>query len=228
MDRREIIRLSAVLASGMVLPALVRASALSQKDALAGLREALQRGATAAVGSLGKTDGFLANDRVRIPLPTALDQASGLLRAAGQGKRMDELVTAMNRAAESAVPLAKPLLSNAIQSMSVSDAQKVLSGGDTSVTEFFAGKTRQPLSTHFLPIVRQSTDRLSLARKYNDLAGKASKFGLVKGEDADVAQYVTGKALDGLFFMIGEEERRIRRDPIGTGSAILKKVFSGL
>jgi hypothetical protein len=134
----------------------------------------------------------------------------------------------MNRAAEQAVPLALPLLKSAIKSMSVSDAQQILSGGDTSVTEFFAGKTREPLSVQFLPIVSKATERLSLTKRYNELAGKAAGMGLLKGDQANVQQYVTGKALDGLFLMIGEQEKKIRQDPVGTGSAILKKVFGSL
>lgn len=228
MNRREIIQAWGACLGGMVLVPSAQALNLSQRDALGGLREALQRGAQAAVAELGKPDGFLANAQVHIPLPATLQKAAGLLRAAGQGKRLDELETAMNRAAEAAVPQAKPLLLSAIKSMTVEDAQKVISGGDTSVTDFFAGKTREPLSTRFLPVVRQTTERVSLARKYNDVAHKAAKLGLMSEADADVAQYVTGKALDGLFLMIGAEEKRIRQDPIGTGSKLLQKVFGSL
>ena len=133
----------------------------------------------------------------------------------------------MNRAAESAVPQAAPLLRNAVKSMSVDDALRIVRGGDTAVTDFFAGKTREPLSVQFLPIVTRATERASLASKYNAVAGKVSGMGLVKREDANLEHYVTGKALDGLYTMIGEEERKIRRDPVGTGSALLRKVFGG-
>lgn len=192
------------------------------------LRTALEKGAQAAVSELGRVDGFLANDKVRIPLPSVLESAAPLLKTLGRGRQLDELQTTMNRAAEQAVPMALPLLKSAIRSMSVSDAQHILSGGDTSVTEFFADKTREPLTAQFLPIVSKATERLSLTRRYNDLAGKAAGMGLIKGDQANVQQYVTGKALDGLFFMIGEQEKQIRRDPVGTGSAILKKVFGSL
>lgn len=230
-NRREIIQ-GLLQGGGAILlagaPWRLAQAGLSQRDALAGLREALQRGAQSAVEQLGRPDGFLSNARVHIPLPDTLRQASGLLRAAGQGKRLDELETAMNRAAEAAVPQARPLLVNAIKSMTVQDAQQVLGGGDTSVTDFFAGKTREPLTGRFLPVVRKTTARVALAQRYEELAGKASKLGLMSAADADVAQYVTGKALDGLFLMIGEEEKRIRQDPVGTGSALLRKVFGGL
>ncbi len=201
---------------------------LSETDAAAGIRAALEKGASSAVGLLGRTDGFLGNPKVRIPLPGVLEDAAKLLRKTGQGKRVDELVTAMNRAAEAAVPEAKPLLINAVKSMSVEDARKVISGGDDSVTQFFAGKTRSPLAEKFLPIVTKATEKVSLASKYNAVAGKALGLGLVKKEDANVQQYVTGKALDGLFLMIGEEERKIRQNPAAAGSAIIKQVFGAL
>ena len=204
------------------------AADLSESDAALGVRAALERGAVAAVGLLGRTDGFLGNPKVRIPLPGYLEDAGKMLKALGQQKRVDELVTAMNRAAEAAVPEAKALLVSAVKSMSVEDGRKILTGGDNSVTDFFAGKTREPLGVKFLPIVTKATQKVSLAAKYNAVAGKAAGLGLVKQEDANVEQYVTGKALDGLYLMIGEEERKIRRDPVGTGSAILKKVFGAL
>jgi HEAT repeat protein len=201
---------------------------LSETDAARGVRTALERGAVAAVGLLGRTDGFLGNPKVRIPLPGFLEDAAKMLGALGQQRRVDELVTAMNRAAEAAVPEARTLLVNAVKSMSVEDGRKILTGGDNSATEFFAGKTREPLGVKFLPIVTKATQKVALADKYNAVAGKAAGFGLVKKEDANIQQYVTGKALDGLYLMIGEEERKIRRDPVGTGSAILKKVFGAL
>lgn len=207
------------------LPA--HANLLSQADAVSGIRAALERGAVAAVGLLGRTDGFLGNPKVRIPLPRFLEDAAKLLRATGQGKRVDELEVSMNRAAELAVPEAKPVLVQAAKSLTADDAVRIVRGGDTSVTDYFAGRTRSPLSEKFLPIVTRATQRVSLADKYNALAGRATKLGFVKPEDANLQRFVTGKALDGLFLMIGEEERKIRQDPVGTGSAILRKVFGG-
>ena len=204
---------------------VVRAAPFGENDAAAGIRTALQRGADTAVAQLGRTDGFLGNPQVRIALPHALQQAAQLLRALGQQRHVDELITAMNRAAEAAVPEAKPLLVNAVKSMSVEDAVQIVRGGDTSVTEFFVGKTREPLAQKFLPIVTRATQRVAPAEKYNDFAAKAAGLGLLDPQEANVQQYVTAKALDGLFLMIGEEEKKIRRDPIGTGSAILRRVF---
>ena len=203
------------------------AFALGESEAASGVRAALERGADSAVSLLGKPGGFLDNPQVKIPLPGALNSAAKMLRAIGQQGRVDDLVNSMNRAAESAVPAAKPLLLNAVHAMSVEDAVKIVHGGDTSVTDFFAAKTRAPLGEKFLPIVTEETQKVSLTAKYNAVASKGSSFGLVKPEDANVEQYVTRKTLDGLFFMIGQEEKKIRADPVGTGSAILKSVFGG-
>ena len=205
-----------------------QAAAVSETDAASGVRMLLERGAVSAIGLLGKSDGFFGNPLVRIPLPGYLNDAAKLLKAVGQQKRLDALVLAMNRAAEAAMPEAKSLLVGAVKAMSVEDARDIITGGDNSVTTFFSGKTREPLGLTFLPIVTKATEKVSLADKYNSIAGRAASLGFVKKEDANIQQYVTGRALDGLFLMIGEEERKIRKDPIATGSAILKKVFGSL
>ncbi len=230
MNRRQFHHTSTRMLAAMVAMVYGQAHALSLADltdgeASQGLKTALEKGAQAAISLLGRKDGFLGNDKVRIPLPGFLDDAAKLLKTFGQGRRVDELVTAMNRAAESAVPMAKDLLMDAIRSMSVTDAKNILTGGDTSVTEFFAAKTREPLTGKFLPVVTTATQKVALASKYNRVASKAAGIGLVSKEDANIEQYVTGKTLDGLYLVIGEEERKIRQDPVGTGSAILKKVF---
>ncbi|MBC7381008.1 MAG: DUF4197 domain-containing protein [Burkholderiaceae bacterium] len=233
MDRRQFSS-SASAALGLLLVATyehahaLSLADLSQTDASQGLKTALEKGALAAISILGKPDGFLQNAKVRIPLPGFLEDAAQLLKTFGQGKRVEELVTSMNRAAETAVPLGKDLLVNAVKSMSVGDAKKILSGGDNSVTSFFAEKTRAPLGLKFLPVVTAATQKVGLADKYNKVAAKASGIGLVKKEDANIEQYVTGKTLDGLYTVIGDEEKKIRQDPVGTGSEILKKVFGSL
>lgn len=233
MDRRHFNSFPVPFLASIFLLAQHRAEAfsiddLSNADAAKGLKAALEQGAINAISLLGKQDGFLGNDKVRIPLPGYLEDASKLLRTFGQGARIDELLTAMNRAAEAAVPMAKDILVGAVKSMNVTDAKKILTGGETSVTTFFAEKTRAPLSIKFLPVVTQATQKFGLVDKYNQVAGKAADFGLVKKEDANIQKYVTAKTLDGLFLMIGEEEKKIRLDPVGTGSAILKKVFGAL
>lgn len=232
MQRRQF-TITASLGALLVLATVERAHALtldnlSNTDATQGLKAALEKGALSAISLLGTTDGFLGNDKVRINLPGSLQDAVNLLRTLGQGGRVDELITAMNRGAEAAMPMAKDMLVNAVQTMSVTDAKGILTGGDTAVTQFFAGKTRPSLSVKFLPVVTHATEKVGLAQKYNDVAGKASEMGLLKKEDANIQQYVTGKALDGLYFMISEEEKKIRQNPVGYGSAILSKVFGAL
>ncbi len=202
--------------------------AISRTDATAALKAALDKGSIAAVDKLGVVDGFLDNPKVKIPLPPAIAKVERALRFAGLQDQADELVTSMNHAAEQAVPLAKPLLANAVKSMSVADAKKILSGGETSVTDYFKGKTSQPLATKFLPIVKTQTDKAGLARQYNSLIGRVTELGLAKNADPNIESYVTRKALDGLYTMIGDEERAIRANPVEYGSAVISKVFGAL
>jgi len=202
--------------------------AISNADATSALRATLERGAGQAVAQLGKAGGFLDNPKVRIPLPGGLKQAESLLRAMGRGRELDELVTTMNRAAEQAVPQAKQLLVAAVKSMTVADAKGILGGGDDSVTQFFKSRTQAPLTERFLPIVTQQVSRLGLAKRYNALAGQASKLGLMKERDASVERYVTTRALDGLYLMIAEEERAIRQDPVKAGSRVIERVFGAM
>jgi hypothetical protein len=233
MDRRQFSSVSISLAAFFGTLALKQAHALtladlSNADASKALKTALEKSALSAVSILGATDGFLGNEKVRIPLPGYLQDAANLLRTFGQGQRVDELITAMNRGAEAAVPMARDLLIKAVQTMTVTDAKAILSGGDTAVTEFFATKTRPALAVKFLPVVTKATEKVGLVDKYNQLAGKAAEFGLVKKEDANIQQYVTAKALDGLFTMVSEEEKKIRQNPVAYGSSILTKVFGAL
>jgi hypothetical protein len=227
MHRRQFAALSLFALPGLELRAQGLAG-LSELDAGKGVRAALEAGALAAIQLLGRPDGFLANPQVHIPLPGALKDAAKLLAALGLRRQLEELETAMNRAAEAAVPMAKNLLLEAVRGITVADAKKILSGGDTSVTEFFAGRTRPPLTTTFLPIVHRATEKVGAAQQYDRIAQQAQGLGLVKGEDASVDRYVTRKALDGLYFEIGEQEKKIRRDPVGTGSALLQKVFGAV
>lgn len=200
---------------------------LSNQDANAGMKAALEKGALAATDKLGVQNGFLNNDKVRIPLPPILEQARPLLKMTGRGKDLDNLVVAMNHAAEAAVPMAKPLLLDAVKSMSVTDAKNILTGGETSVTDFFRDKTSAQLAVQFLPIVKQVTDRANLSAKYNAALGSVSGLGATP-EQATVEGYVTQRTLDGLYKMIGEEEKAIRSDPAGSGSQIIGKVFGAL
>lgn len=228
-------RRQVVLGSGaLLLVGVTRARAenllsqLTDRDATAGLRAALERGAGVAVSLLGKADGFWQNDKVRIPLPEWLHKGERALRMFGLGKDLDDLHLGINRAAEQAVPAAKTLLVGAVRAMSVQDAKGILTGSDNSVTQFFETHTRTALHEKFLPIVSGVTQKIGLARRYDRLVDRAGTFGLVEADDAKINPYATTKSLDGLFLVIGEEEKKIRADPVGTGSAILKKVFGAL
>jgi len=201
---------------------------LSNKDTVAGMKEALTKGSQAAVEMLAKQDGFLENDRVRIRLPESLHKVEGLMRGLGMGKYADELVTTMNRAAEAAVAEARPLLVNAVKNMSVQDAKGILTGGEDAATQYFRRSTSAGLTSKFLPIVKKATQKVKLADKYNEFAGKGAKLGLIDQKDADLNNYVAQKALDGLFLMIAEEEKKIRKDPVGSASSIIHKVFGAI
>lgn len=216
------------LIAGLVMTSGVQAASLadlSNADTSKGLKEALSQSAGAAVAKLGKENGFLGDPRVKIPLPESLKKVEGMMRTFGMGKQADELVTRMNRAAEAAVPEAKAILLDAVKKMSVTDAKNIVTGGENAATEYFRNATSGPLRDKFLPIVTKATQKVQLAETYNQYAGKAEKFGLVKGEDAKIEEYVTRKALDGLYLMMAEEEKAIRQDPAGRSGYWLKKVF---
>ena len=201
---------------------------ITSREAASGLKAALERGATAAVARLGRTDGFFANPQVKIPLPESMQRAEKVMRRMGMGRSADELILALNRAAEAAVPHAKELFIDSVRRMSVQDAKAILQGGETAGTAYFRRTTEGELRKRFLPIVKQSTAKVGLAQQYNEYAEKGAAFGLVKKEDANLDNYVTQKALDGLFLMVGEEEKRIRKDPVRAGTDIAKKVFGAL
>lgn len=203
-------------------------SELSSKDTASGLKEALARGVDVAVGQLGKANGFMGDSRVKIPLPESARAAEKMMRTLGMKKQADELIEAMNRAAEMAVVEARPILSNAVKSMGFDDARGILTGGDDAATQYFKRTTSDAIAAKFLPIVKKSTAKVNLAGQYNQYAGKAAKFGLLDKNDADLDVYVTNKAMDGLFLMIAEQEKAIRKDPVGAGSSLLEKVFGAL
>jgi len=221
---------AAVLVAGLLLPLMASAQLdnITNKEAVAGLKAALEKGSQAAVGALGRTDGFLGNARVRIPMPESLQRTERLMRRMGMGKHADELIVTMNRAAEAAVPEAKQLLADAVKKMTVQDAKGILTGGDTAGTDYFERTTHKQLHDRFMPIVKRATAKVGVAQKYNEYAEKGASLGVVRKDDANLDEYVTGKALDGLYLMVAEEEKKIRKDPVGTGTAIIKKVFGSL
>lgn len=198
---------------------------LSSKDASSGLRAALDQGIDQAVAHLGVPGGFLSNPKVTIPLPSALEKVDRGLRLLGMGGDADALKTAMNHAAESAVAEAKPILKQALRRMTVEDAKGILTGGDDSATQYFRRVTADSLTAKFKPIVASATAKVKLASLYDEYAGKASKLGFIKGGDAHLNDYVTSKALDGLFSEMADEERAIRKDPLGQTSSLIRRVF---
>lgn len=203
-------------------------SDLTNKEASSGLKEALTQGVDKAVSMLGATDGFMGNSEVKIPLPSSLQKAQKVMKMMGMGKQSDELVLKMNRAAEAAVPEAKTLLVDSIKKMTVSDAKAILTGPQDAATQYFKKTTSTQMAAKFLPIVEKATANVQLADSYNKYAEQGSKLGLVKKEDANINQYVTKKALDGVYLMIAKEEAAIRQDPVGQASSLLKKVFGSI
>jgi hypothetical protein len=199
---------------------------ISNSEASSGLKQALTDGSAAAVAQLGAENGFLNNPKVKIPLPPALQRIESALRYTGMKRQADELVVAMNRAAEAAVPEAKALLVDSVRKMTLQDAKGILTGGDTAATEYFRRTTQAQLAVRFRPIVKKATDRVGLAEQYNNLARQAVQLGLMREQQSTIEGYVTEKALDGLYLMIAEQEKAFRANPLGAASDIVKRIFS--
>jgi len=200
-------------------------SGLSDVKIGSGLKEALQVGTENAVGLTGKTDGYFLNQVIKILMPEKLKTFEKGLRTVGYGPQVDEFVLSMNRAAEKAAPAAKQIFWDAIGEMTFDDARKILSGGDTSATEYFKGKTTNKLTTAFKPVVNKSMNEVGVTRQYKELVGRYESIPFVKKESFDIDQYVVTKALDGLFHMVGEEEKKIRKNPTARTTDLLKEVF---
>lgn len=199
--------------------------ALTPTEMSGALKEALTKGAEAAVSQLGKQDGFYGDKLLRIPLPDNLKKADSLMRTFGMGKQADDLILSMNRAAEAAVPEAQALLVTTVKNMTLDDAKGILTGGNEAATKYFREKTETQLDERFLPIVKNATDKVGLAKTYNKYAGLAARFGLLKADQATIEAYVSQQALDRLYRVIGQQEQAIRANPVGYGSDLIKKVF---
>lgn len=200
----------------------------SNKDQVGSLKQALTQGAETAVANLAKQDGYLGNPKVRIPLPDSLQKVDNTLRKFGMGSYADELVTSMNRAAEAAVPEAKNLLVGAVKNMTVEDAKGILTGSNDAATQHFRKNTEAALSGKFKPIVDKAMQKVKVAEKYDQFAGKGVKLGLVDERDAKLDDYITRKALDGLFLMMAEQEKAIRANPLEATGNLAKKIFSAI
>ena len=182
--------LAAVGALLLPLCALAGIESITASDSVAALKTALSQGTTHAIESLGVVDGFLKNPEVKIPLPPTLQKAESVMRLFGMGDQADALVVAMNRAAEAAVPEAKSLLVGAVQQMSLVDARQILTGGDDAATQYFRKVSYDKLEQKFLPIVKQTTDKVALSQQYNHFVGQAAQYGLVDTKDANVEGFL--------------------------------------
>ena len=203
-------------------------SGLTQTDASGGLKDALVQGAQVAVQQLGKPGGFSANQAVRIELPGYLGKAASAMKLMGMGDQVTQLENSMNQAAEAAVPQAQVLLIDAVKKITLQDAKSILSGSQDAATQFLEKSSREQIRGKFLPIVKQATDQVGLARQYNGFASQAAGLGLVNGNASSVEGYVTEKALDGLFLVIRQEEASIRKNPAAAATSLAKKVFGVL
>jgi hypothetical protein len=197
-----------------------------QKTTISGLKEALSIGTEKAVKSVSKTDGYFKNEMIKILLPDKVQQAADMIGKLGYQQQVDNLVLAMNRAAETAAPKATALFVQAIKEMSFDDARKILQGGNTAATEFFRGKTWDKLYGEFQPVVTGSMDKVGVAKAYKDFTAPVQALPFASKESFDLDRHVTNKALEGLFLMVGEEERKIRTDPAARVTDLLKKVFA--
>ncbi|MBN1614470.1 MAG: DUF4197 domain-containing protein [Deltaproteobacteria bacterium] len=198
---------------------------LDEETTVSGLKEALAIGAANAVGIVSGKDGYFANQAIKILLPEKIQKAAELLRAAGYGKQVDEFELSMNRAAETAAPKAKKHIIAAVKAMTFDDARKILSGGDTAATDFFRSKTQDKLFEEFKPIVGQSMEQVGVTLSYREMTSKFKVLPFIKAEALDLDRYVTQKALDGLFYMIAQEEQKIRTAPAARVTELLKTVF---
>ncbi len=198
---------------------------LGNDKIVAGLKEALQIGTGNAVKLTGVVDGYFKNAAIKILLPKQLDTLGKGLRAVGQGALVDEFVMSMNRAAEKAAPQARQIFVSAIKEMTFDDARRILTGGDTAATEYFKARTSSRLSSAFRPIIEKSMNDVGATRRYKDLIGQLQAIPFAKSQSLDIDGYVVNKSLDGLFYMVGEEEKKIRKNPAARVTSILKDVF---
>jgi Protein of unknown function (DUF4197) len=200
-------------------------SNLSDTKISSGLKQALQIGAEQAVKLTGRTDGYFGNPEIKILMPSNLRTLEKGLRMVGYGPKVDEFVLSMNRSAEAAAPAARQIFIDAITAMSFDDARKILSGGDTAATNYFKEKTTPQLTAAFRPVVEKTMAKNGVTQQYNTLASQVKEIPFAKSQDLDISHYVVSKALDGLFFELGQEERKIRQDPAAQTTSLLKEVF---
>jgi len=192
---------------------------------VSGLKEALSIGTDNAVKNVSGTDGYFGNEMIKILMPEKIQKVADVLRKVGYQKEVDDFILSMNRAAEKAAPMATEYFVGAIKEMSFGDAQKILNGGNAAATEFFKRKTSDKIAASFKPVVSSSMNEVGVTKKYKDMMGKYESLPFVDKESIDLDSYVTNKAMDGLFYMVGEEEKKIRTDPAARVTDLLKTVF---
>lgn len=207
---------------------LLKEAALSNDEIRAGLKEALSKGIQSAIASLGKEDGFLKNLDVKIPLPPELGKIEDTVRTLGQGKKVDEFVTSMNRAGEKAVPHVADIFAEAISKMTIEDAQSILHGPPDAATQYFRKSSGVTISERFLPLVKEATDDVGVTKSYKAMTKKAGPVLQLLNKDVDLDKYVTTKATDGLFFVLAQEEKKIRENPAERTTDLLKRVFGSV
>jgi Protein of unknown function (DUF4197) len=198
---------------------------LSDTKISSGLKQALQIGAEQAVKLTGRPNGYFSNPDIKILMPGNLRTLEKGLRMVGYGPKVDGFILSMNRAAEAAAPAARQIFINAITAMSFEDARKILSGGDTAATDYFKEKTTPQLTAAFHPVVEKTMASNGVTEQYNALVSQVKEIPFAKSQDLDINHYVVSKALDGLFYELGQEERKIRQDPAAQTTNLLKEVF---
>lgn len=212
--------------SSLGLPTITRTPGLTEEKITAGLKEALEIGTGNAVNFTGRLDGYFRNQAIKIPMPSQLESFEKGLRLIGFGVQVDEFVESMNRAAEHAAPQAEGIFLGAIRDITFADARHILSGTETAATDYFRRRTTEQLTTAFRPIVSKSMDQVGVTRQYKDLTQRLKSLPFARSEKIDLDQYVTSRALDGLFIVLGDEERRIRQNPAARVTDLLRDVFT--
>jgi hypothetical protein len=205
---------------------LGNSSGLSDSKIASGLKEALQVGAGNAVKLTGRTDGYFGNEAIKILMPSNLRPLEKGVRTIGYGPKIDDFILSMNRSAEAAAPAAKKIFEDAILAMTFDDARKILSGGDTAATDYFKAKTTDQLTAAFQPVVEKTMDQNGVTKQYKALTDQYQSIPFAKSQSFDINKYVVGKALDGLFYELAEQERQIRKDPAARTTSLLKEVFA--
>jgi hypothetical protein len=203
----------------------IKGVSLTETDAANAIKEALNKGVDIGVKKVSKQDGFFLDPEIRIPFPKDMKKVEKKLRDLGMNQQIDQIIVSINRAAEDASTSAKPILIKAIKDMSISDAKKIVNGNKSAATDYLRNSTYLSLSKEFQPVIRTSLQKVNATKYWKSLIRAYNKIPFIKKVNPDLEIYVTEKAIDGLFFMIEKEEKRIRENPKQRTTELLKKVF---